>query len=452
MPDRPARLIQANACANQHRRRCSNQWRYGGVTRNDIEQANRRDKMNSKALLLAIPVLVAVPVAAFQLGQRPPTDGAERRAPGSGASTERVLKTVTQQSIAQAIAEGTTYLRSHPGANFTIRLPAGRFDLARGSRATEASIDLSRINACPGRLTIDGAGMDKTTLVRQDDVIGMTGRNTHCVTISDLGFTQNRFETSQGTVVAADTRQVTLDIPTGFPTPGELMPAKSEIGRNGKEVVRRFLRKYRMTPSGPQILENEPQAIWAKAQRAGGAANRWTLTLVAKANNPVFRRGDLVGIKSKLGSQAYRFIGGDRITLERVRWARDSRGVFRRVNNVTVQECVIDRPAPINGVRFLLSTSDGGPQVGQPTDPMTSGHLVQNNTFVATGDDGILLARATGTVRNNRVTDSFARGIILVGSPNAKLQGNILTRAPLENLARLAPGPYGSREPAANDN
>jgi len=407
--------------------------------------------MNSKALLLAIPVLVAVPVAAFQLGQRAPTDGAERRAPGSGASTERVLKTVTQQSIAQAIAEGTAYLRSHPGANFTIRLPAGRFDLAPGSRATAASIDLSRINACPGRLTIDGAGMDKTTLVRQENVIGMTGRNTRCVTISDLGFTQRRFEMSQGTVVSADARTVTLDIPAGFPTPGELMPTRPEIGPNGREVVRRFLRKYKMTASGPQIIENEPQAVWQSTRRASGGANRWTITLVPKRNNPVFRRGDLIGIKAKTGAQAYRFIQGDRITLDRVRWSRDSRGVFRSVNNVTVQNCVIDRPPPINGVRFLMSTSDGGPQVGQPSDPMTSGHLVQNNVIIGTGDDGIMLARATGTLRNNRITDSFARGIIVVASPNAKIEGNVLTRAPLMKVARAGPGPLGPRD-AANDN
>lgn len=402
--------------------------------------------MNRKGLIIALPLAVAVPVAAFTLGQRPAA---------VGPSSEQRLTTVTRDGLAQAIDRGASYLRTNRGATYTIRLPAGRFDLSGGDSADEnASINVSNIVACPGQLVIAGAGMDRTTLVRDDEVIGIFGRGTGCVTFSDVAFTQHKVEMSQGTVVSADAQQVTLDIPTGFPTPDQLLPRRPEM-RNGREVVRRYLRKYVMTPNGPEIVSDQPQVRWIDGQRTSGGANRWTLRLARRANGPTFRRGDLVGIKAKSGGQAYRFLGSDHITFERVRWWLDSRGVFRNTNNVTVENSVIDRPPPINGVPFLLSTSGGGPQVGHPGDQMTSGHLIQNNRFVGTGDDGILLANGTGTVRNNRVTDSFARGIIVVASPNAVIESNVLTRAPLlktEGGKRAERRRQRRQRAAANDN
>lgn len=385
--------------------------------------------MNRKLLYVALPIAVAVPVAAFTgLGQQP-----ARQTAGSGKTQTLRLNNVTQQALANAIDRGAAYIRANPGAGYTIQLPEGRFDLAANGTSRVASINVSNIDACPGGLTINGAGMDRTTLIRDDDILGIVGRGTRCVTFSNLGFTQHQMEVSQGTVVSVDPSQVTLDIPRGFPTPDQLMPTKPWTRRDGQERIRRYLREYRMTPSGPQIVENQPQIRWQSAERVAGSANRWRFQLLAGgARRPDFRPGDLIAVKSKSGDQAYRFLGADRITFDHVRWSLDSRGVFRNTNNVTVQNCVVSRPAPINGVPVLLATSDGGPQIGQPHDyTQTSGHLVQNNSFTGMGDDGIMMAHATGIIRNNRITDSFARGIIMVDAANTKLENNVLTRAPL---------------------
>jgi hypothetical protein len=66
---------------------------------------------------------------------------------------------------------------------------------------------------------------------------------------------------------------------------------------------------------------------------------------------------------------------------------------------------------------------------GEPT----GNNLVENNVFVATGDDsiGIFNNDRTTVIRNNRIYDSFARGIFLYQSPQVQLGGNMLVRSPL---------------------
>lgn len=374
-------------------------------------------------------VVIALPVAAAtQLTRR---DAPATSATSSGPIVEKRLTTVDQRSIAAAIAEGQAEIARRKGVNYVIRLPAGTFTIDGTGATGGGTIDLSRIDACPGRLTITGAGDDRTTLVTDDRLVGIIGRDTHCVTIADLMMTQRRIEMSQGTVVSASRDAVVLDIPRGFPSPADLMPREREIGRGGQEVVRRWMKKYVNTPTGPQIVTDQVQALWEDATPVAGSPNRWRIRLRVRPVMPDYRPGDLIGLKSKSGEDAYRFIKGNDITLRGVRWSIETRGVFRMVDNVTIEDCSIVRPPPVNGVRWAMASSTGGPQIGQPTDPMTQGHKVVNNDFEATGDDALMFAHANGIARGNRMSDTFGSAIRIYESPGLTVADNVTVRAPI---------------------
>lgn len=347
----------------------------------------------------------------------------------------RTLQVVTQESLATAIEEARTSLRTLPGSSFTIRIPTGTFDVTglpgRG-QAQDASIDVSRVHACPGTLTIKGEGPDRTTLITHQELNGVVGRNADCVTIADLTFTKPRVKTTQGRVVSATPDALVLEIPKGFPRPSEILPTKREYGPNGSEVVRRWLRRYVETPEGSQIDESQPQVAWSEAAPDPQNPDRWRFSLVAR-RGVRFAAGDLIGVKSKHGGEAYRFNGGSRITFRNIRWTLETRGVFRKVDNVTIDQCSILRPPPINGVGFLMASSSGGPQIGQPADPtVTVGHVADGNHFEATGDDSFMFAHAAGVARNNRLVDSFARGMLIYDSPNFQVgEDNVTLRAPI---------------------
>lgn len=352
-------------------------------------------------------------------------------APVAGSAGGEIrLTSVTQQSIADAVRRARAALAAAPGSRQTIVLPAGSFDLSSGGTGV-ASIDLSRIDACPGMLTITGQGMDRTTITTDEQLVGIMGRGASCITIADLTMTRAKIEATQGTVVSATRDSVTIDIPRGFPDPTSLLPATPELGRNGQEVIRRWLKAYRPSPDGPQIIVDQQQANWRSAERVPGGPNRWRFDLVVRGMMPTYRPGDLIGVKSKSGLDAYRFINGEKITFRGVRWMMETRGVFRMVNNVTIQDCVIQRPPPINGVRFALASSSGGPQIGQPSDPMTEGHVVTGNRFEATGDDALLFAHANGVVRDNRISDTFGSAIRIYESPGLTVGQNLTLRAPI---------------------
>lgn len=371
----------------------------------------------------------------------------------SARVVERNVATVDQRSIAAAIAEARTAIARDKGVSYVIRLPPGTFELNGAGATGGGTIDLSRIDACPGQLTITGAGADRTTLITDDRLVGIIGRATKCVTIADLMMTQRRKEMSQGVVVAMTGDAVVVDIPRGFPTPTDLMPREREIGRTGQEVVRRWMKKYVNAPGGPQIVPDQVQAMWRDATRVNGAPNRWRINLVPRRNMPSYRPGDLVGLKSKSGEDAYRFINADRITLRRVRWSVETRGVFRMTDNVRIEGCSIVRPAPVNGVRWAMASSSGGPQIGQPSDPMTGGHLVADNDFEATGDDALMFAHANGVARGNRMSDTFGNAIRIYESPGLVLSNNVTVRAPILHVANdllERPGPSVRRAPAAS--
>lgn len=342
----------------------------------------------------------------------------------AGRAVERPLTDVTRASLAAAITQAQGYLRQHPGASVTLRLPAGTIDLSRSQTGGAPAIDVSNVDACPGTLTIAGAGMDRTTIVKSSDDMGILGRRSRCVTFADFTLSQRRVEVTQGRIVSAAADAIVVDVPAGFPSPVQLAAAPAGLSEKG--LHRWWLKPFAMGPGGPQILAERSHVRWTGATAVAGRPNRYRLAVMT--NGPVsVRPGDWLSIKAKSGGQTYRFANGSDITFRHVRWVNDARGKFRAVDRVTIDGCVVTRPAPIGGVPVFSATSGGGAQIGSP-DTRTTGHLIENNRFEGLGDDPINLNNAGGTVRNNRIVDSN-RGILLVGSAEVTVQNNTLIRA-----------------------
>ena len=142
-------------------------------------------------------------------------------------------------------------------------------------------------------------------------------------------------------------------------------------------------------------MEDNIQLPWTGAYRVSSSNDRvWAFRLKSVDLTPNYKPGDLIGIKSKCcGSptaNSYFFRESREILFERVRWTRQSRGVFRLgTNDVTIRDCEIVREAPINGLGWCLSTSDGGPQFGQPRDSFMHKVRVENFSAENTGDDAL---------------------------------------------------------------
>ena len=231
--------------------------------------------------------------------------------------------------------------------------------------------------------------MGQTTLRFQDWRGDMLyGNNVSKITVRDLHLTRGTPGTTQGYVRQVTDQQVILEIPPGFPLPSQIYNGESE----GK--TRTYLRKY-VNDSDPEIvLENNSQVPWTETHPITGANDRLWAFKLKKFLKPNYQKGDLIGVKSKCCGKplscSYFFKESREILFERVKWTRQSRGVFRLgTNDVTIKDCEISRDPPVGGKGWCLSTSGGGPQFGQPKDPFM--HKVRITNFFAenTGDDSL---------------------------------------------------------------
>ena len=175
----------------------------------------------------------------------------------------------------------------------------------------------------------------------------------------------------------------------GFPLPRDIFNGHYE------ETTRTYLRKF-VNHTSPQIvMTDNAQISWANTYPVTRANERlWAFDLSNTHITPNYQEGDLIGVKSKCCGKtlapSYFFKESREIRFERVRWTRQSRGVFRLgTMDVSIIDCEIARERPVGGLGWCLSTPDGGPQFGQPRDLFM--HKVKVRNFYAenTGDDAL---------------------------------------------------------------
>ena len=328
-------------------------------------------------------------------------------------------------TIDRAIDEARRHFAASPDDTMIVRLPSGTFTLAIGSDGN-GSIDVSDIRPGPGgRLVVQGAGKASTTLVFDTHKDEIFGRNTYHVAIVGLHFTIPRMTVSQGVVEQASADSVVLRIDDGFPTPGDLTNPTLARGH--------YLRRCLGSAAEPHIDDDpdDVQVPWLRATPLLGAS--WRLDIRPRRGGGAFHVGDRLAIKSKNDNgNAYRFIHGADVTFDNVVWTRVTRGVFRGgMSGVQILNSAILRDPPVHGRVPCLASSAGGPQIGQPRDPDTSGSVVRNFTAAGTGDDALAFFNASGSVSEVTITDSFARGILLYRSPGVSMSDIHVQHAPI---------------------
>ena len=333
--------------------------------------------------------------------------------------------------VQKAVTAAKIYFVKEPNDVVILEFEAGSFWLEDNGPG-KGTIDLSGIKPGPnGRLIFEGKGMDTTVLVFADNKHALYGRDVHRVTFADMHMTRKDYTVSQGLVVEVAPGKVILDIQPGFPTPEMIFNPFSQQGR--------FLRRYTNSATDPKIIEeNNEQIPWTRCSHIDG--QRWQLDLKQKNKVANYSKGDLIGIKSKhskgdaeFGGQTYWFASGSDFRFQSVKWTHKSRGVFRGgFEKVQIVDCVIDRAPAINGQTPCLATPGGGPQIGQPNDPPTSGHLVRNCQFIALGDDAVAFFNATGKISGCCIRDSFVRGILVANAPETILENNTVIRCPVQ--------------------
>lgn len=348
-------------------------------------------------------------------------------------------------AIKQAIADAKSYFdSSDPGDKNTtvvLKFPAGVYDFSHdtsvdpqvfcttpGTCVGTKSINVSDIAPGPqGRLILYGAGQVDTVFQFNPDQTDFYGVKAHRVSIIGFHLTQDRLEATQGIVV--DPAQypadwVVIDIQPGFPGmepyPQGLFTPSTGAG-NG-----RFLRRYVATGGVCNIDPSFDQLPYDSVTRDPTVPRRWWFHVTPGGLNIMPKGGDLIGIKAKpfLG-QAYYFAESTDIMFDEVVWTRASRGVFSRgTKRALIYDSWILPQRSAADPAICLSSSAGGPQIGEEGDPPTWGNLVDGLHAYNTGDDSIAVfnsgdpsGRFGTTITHSFVTNSFTRSILLYKSP-----------------------------------
>jgi len=333
--------------------------------------------------------------------------------------------------IQAAVNVASDYLAQQPKQMVELYFRRGTYVIDNGENPAFTLKNIKPVNN--GRLIISGAGMDATTIKVVDwkgDVFW--GTNVTKLTIRDLHLTRSRPGVTQGTVTRVSKGLVTLEIPPGFPLPNQIYN-----GRHN-DKTRTYLRRFTNIANPQLVMENNKQVIWDEMYPASQTNTRlWTFRL--KYNMTVnYRPGHLIGVKSKCCGltipRSYSFKLSRELLFERVRWTRQTRGVFRLgTNDVTIRDCEIVRDPPINGRGWCMSSSEGGPQFGQPRD--TWMHKVKVENFYAenTGDDSLAFFNVVSqaSVTNVTIVDAFSRSVLLHKSPNIEFNEVKVSRSPI---------------------
>jgi len=338
---------------------------------------------------------------------------------------------VTSESLVSAFEEAQSYFLQDRTTKVRIYLEAGTHYINDTLHLNFNSTQLGPSKG--GRLIIEGAGCDNTTLLYPPENFLLNGTNVNHLTVRNLHFNRTRKTTSQGIVEEVGKGWVKVNVEKGYPRIDEIFDNTTHIA--GHPDHGRWLRRYVMNDGSCQIVQdNNEQVGWSNYTWLGN--QNWKLYLDNRFQRPNYRKGELLGIKSKCcgaGETAFYINKGKDIVFESVTFSRQARVVFRwGASNLRFSDINIRRDSE----RDCLSTSTGGPQIGHPADPeyvFIHNVTVENLRAHNTGDDSVAFFNVAsgGVIRDCNLRDSFARGILLNNSPTTLLKDNRLVRCPI---------------------
>jgi len=358
---------------------------------------------------------------------------------------------------------------------YTINLPAGTFLLGSPPKRSNGAAPLGAIDVsgilspnATGKLVINGAGEGEggTTLKLANDVTvaygypTIYGRSAYHVTFQNIHLGAEYPTVSQGHIQSINVSDgsVTVTIPEGFPTPLDLFNA-TRANPQG-----RYLRAYTDNAANPTLVQDvaagtsallvdNRQIPWGYVGGTYKAPvpdpsgpNNWRIyinyTVKDMAGMGAYAPGrNMICIKAKSLWGGYVFLNSQYVTFDHIIWTEFSRGVFRAgsANNTVMNAAILRGPA-IGGQTPCLSTSDGGPQFGQPGEP-TYGNTVLNFSAQATGDDAVAFfddkggtgftpQPAQSVIENLDIENSFARFVMVANSAGTE-RSNLIIKAPI---------------------
>ncbi|MCW4462001.1 hypothetical protein OK349_09810 [Sphingomonas sp. BT-65] len=365
----------------------------------------------------------------------------------------------TREALSAAVAAANNWWAdsaNDPDTTIVLQIDSGDWDIAG-----DPGISLNNLNhsrpAAQGWLVFEGAGMNATTL-RFSNIraTGFRGINVHRLHICNMHLTRAQETVTQGTIVGfragavwgADPDpnvfgdQVLTNLGTHTTTPNRFVVVRIDPGFPSILSVYdetfgqgRYIRKYRYGPGGEPYLVQDGNGQTSWQQKHQLANGDWVIG--TGVHGGTYALGDTVAVKSKKAGEPFWFSGGDSITIENVRFTRASRLLFRNgIDHLRFSNISVERGPAIDGKVPYLSTSEGGPQIGQPTEGPLLDAVVENSRFFGTGDDAIAAFDTTGLrVSGVRIEDSFARGILLDHTSTTPcIHDTLIDRSPLTML------------------
>ena len=334
---------------------------------------------------------------------------------------------VNTSSLNRTIQEAIAYLKiaGNENSTATINLPAGEFSLSSNTGELGTLVFSGLETSDNGMLTFKGKGRNKTTLVFSDfEQIAVYGKMIKGLKFQGLHFTREHYSATQGEVVSTKAGEIIIKIHKGYPKPDFLWRYR-DMGH--------YLKRATISKSNPKIIQDANKQV-KYGYRSGSAyppehvkGLQWKFYL-ANANqdlaNDGYTKGSYVAIKAKKSAFPYSFTGGERLTMDDIKWTHSTRGIIRgtkdkagnqvAIKNITISNCRMVRAAPIFDQKPILSASGGGIQLNQPNDLPATNILVKNCILDSSGDDNIALFNVDGVKLENVTSkNAFARSILI---------------------------------------
>ncbi|MGI2258689.1 hypothetical protein [Shewanella sp. GXUN23E] len=334
---------------------------------------------------------------------------------------------VTTVKLNEVIHEAIVYLGHGTNLNSvaTITLPAGRFYLESNPDAAGTLLFNELYTGKSGKLVFRGQGRGKTTLVFNDfEQVALFGKMVNGLTLQDMHFTRAAYSATQGNVVSSRPGEIIIDIHDGYPSP-EFLWRFRDLGH--------YLRRATNSTTEPLIIQTNNDQV--KYGYRGGLAyppqfvdgNKWLFYLADEKLDLAsrgYKPGDYVAIKAKKSGFPYQFLGGERLTMDNVKWTHSTRGIIRGAtdndgnqvafNDISISNCLIATTKGIAGQAPILSASGGGIQLNQPDDLPMNNISVSNCRLDSTGDDNLALFNVNNVrLENIKSINAFARSILV---------------------------------------
>ena len=289
------------------------------------------------------------------------------------------------------------------GGNYTIVVPAGSFDLSAQPQAGNlGQVDFSGVWACNGNFAFSGAGAALTSIYTNNSAKTMGANTVNNLTIEGISFLRNDqtglngFSMSAGTYVSDTTVAgrdvVTLNILPGYPSPADVFNAYGTQSAYFKAYDNTNITDPLIDPSIPNPQLPFDSVVPActtingvvQCQLTLGKGSVITPSLYTKPNEIACLKmeSSQFALLNDLGSQ----LQGNNVGFTDVYWYDSGRLAFRGLNHPFVTWSALKRRAPIpamNGQYGCFAVWAGGPQFGQPSDPLMTGILFDH--FVSEG-------------------------------------------------------------------